>query len=170
MLYYIGVAIIMTAACWRWGDWRNWKAYYPTILYYIIGDLTSYVLFRAHPLWVYQEWVRDNHFVPDLFYAVFVYPSMIILYLSRFPGERRRQAGYMILWIAGYTLFEFVSVQLHFLSYANGWSILHSAVLNIGMFALLRLHQKKPLLTWPISMALALGMLVLFNIPLNSIE
>jgi len=26
-------------AAWKWGDWKNWREYYPTILFFIIGDL-----------------------------------------------------------------------------------------------------------------------------------
>ena len=33
--FQIAVSLAALLAAWRWSDWRNWKKYYPTILYSI---------------------------------------------------------------------------------------------------------------------------------------
>lgn len=39
----------------KWGNWRRWRDYYPTILFFIIGDLLYSCLLYNHQLWAYQE-------------------------------------------------------------------------------------------------------------------
>jgi hypothetical protein len=34
----LDVALFLFAAI-KWGDWRKWRNYYPTILFFMVGDL-----------------------------------------------------------------------------------------------------------------------------------
>lgn len=156
------------AACWKWGDWRNWRRYYPTILYFIIGDLTAYILLYNKPLWIYEGWPY-NHFFPDLYCAVLVYPWMIILFLSHYPDKLKKQIPYILLWAVMFTAFECALNLLNLFSYENKWCIAYSAIFDLLMFPLLRLHFTRPLFVWPISMALAFAVLFVFQVPLGSI-
>lgn len=54
-MYRIIIISLFLLACWKWGNWRNWKEYYPTILYFIIGDLSYKVLFYNKTLWEYRD-------------------------------------------------------------------------------------------------------------------
>lgn len=42
-------AILYILVCLKWGDWRNWRKYYPTILYVIIWDLIFNLLLIITP-------------------------------------------------------------------------------------------------------------------------
>jgi hypothetical protein len=50
MLRLLKSAIWILAA-YKWGDWRNYKKYYPTILFMISGDLVYQFLTYDYPLW-----------------------------------------------------------------------------------------------------------------------
>ncbi|MGX6443955.1 hypothetical protein ACWM35_12135 [Neobacillus sp. K501] len=45
----------MVLAALRWGDRENVVTYYPTILYFILGDLLKNPLLHNHRMWEYQE-------------------------------------------------------------------------------------------------------------------
>ena len=36
--FQIVVTLIIVVIARKWGDWRNWKQYYPTILFFIATD------------------------------------------------------------------------------------------------------------------------------------
>lgn len=38
------LACLFILVCYKWGDWRNWKTYYPTILFLIAGTLFTILL------------------------------------------------------------------------------------------------------------------------------
>lgn len=170
MAYHILISLLFAAACYRWGDWKNWKIYYPTVLYFIIGDMVGYILLHDHPLWLYRGWPRDNHFYPDLYQAVTVYPSIIILYLSHFPRLFKDQIIYLAAWIAGYSLYVYALHRLGLLIYGDGWTIGYDVLFSMIMFSLLRLHHRKPLWVWPVSMALATVFMWFFGFPLATVE
>ena len=54
MFLLILVVFSLTIA-WKYGDWRHWKLYYATSLYWIIGDITCSYLTYNKPLWTYHS-------------------------------------------------------------------------------------------------------------------
>src|SRR5665648_236270 len=46
---------LFVLVCYKWGDWRNWKTYYATILFLIAGDFIYYYVAGAKPLWQYTS-------------------------------------------------------------------------------------------------------------------
>ncbi|WP_338448335.1 hypothetical protein R4Z09_19085 [Niallia oryzisoli] len=41
-------ALLFLLAAMRWGDWLNWRMYYPTILFFIGGDLLKNALLHDY--------------------------------------------------------------------------------------------------------------------------
>ncbi|MCM3728257.1 hypothetical protein M3226_21645 [Neobacillus cucumis] len=81
------VVIFLLAAI-IWGDWRSWRLYYSTILFFIVGDLLKNFLFYNYWLWTYQEtmFAKDilkNHTIINIMIMFIGYPSTIFLYLGR---------------------------------------------------------------------------------------
>jgi len=166
---FIGLIILIIISSflgWKYGDWKNWKLYYPTILYMIIGDISCDILTYRWPLWSYNIMFL-NHISTDLLVIIFLYPSTIILFLTYYPKLIKKQMAYILLWVFIYSLVEYISSVLDGFSYSNGWTLGWSILFNCIMFPLLYLHYKKPLWVWPISMALALLVLYIFKIPLD---
>ncbi|WP_408607027.1 CBO0543 family protein [Anaeromicrobium sediminis] len=153
----------------KWGDLKNWKLYYPTILYFAIGDLAYNFLTCNNPLWIYESPIFTHTF-SDLLVLSIAFPSFVLVFLPHYPDGFMNQIIYIGICVFICSILEYISYSLGYFSYHNGWSIWWSAILYCIAFPLLILHYKKPLLVWPISIVLALGTLLLFDIPLKILK
>ena len=118
------------------------------------------------PLWAFSK-LSYNCQMIDLAIMAFVYPSTAILFLSHYPTEVSKQIKYLVLWVGIYTAIELIGTLVGDFQHFNGWNMYYSILFNITMFPLLRLHYKKPLLVWPISVVLAFLVIWWFRIPLT---
>jgi len=165
----IAIAIVFIYLCFKWGDWRNWKSFYPTILFFIIANLSCDILTYSKPLWLYGGSFWDHTFA-DYFVAFFIYPSVIILFLSNFPKKILKQVWYIIFWIFVMSFLEHIMHINGGIRFQNGWSIGCSILFYLIMFPLLFLNYKKPLLSWFISIVLAFSFMFIFNIPASCLR
>jgi hypothetical protein len=152
--------------CWKWGDWRNWKLYYPTILYLLIGDLVADFLMFEHSLWGFGEFVEKYPFL-DVATMLLFYPTTVILFLTHYPAKPQKQALYILLWVAIYVAAEEIAFYTKGYCYHDGWSIWYSVLFDCVMFPMLALHYKRPLYVWPISAVLCFALLWWFRVPLS---
>jgi hypothetical protein len=157
--------ILSIAVCWKWGDWRHWEKYYPTVLYLLIGDFVVDILMYNKPLWGFGALIERYPFI-DIATMLLIYPSTVILYLTWYPKEFAKKIVYILMWVGIYLAIELISYATGGFCYHSGWTIWYSVLFNAGMFPLLALHYKKPLLVWPISVILCFLMLWWFRIPL----
>ena len=166
----IRIAIIaaFAAICYRWGDWKNWKQYQPAILFAIIGDLIYKVVFHNYTLWKYTGWPNDTF--SNFSYMFFVYPSAIILFLSKFPKTRGKAILYVVLISAVGSAMEWLSCQFGFFAYDHSWNLLHSFWFFIAGFSLIKLHYHHPLLAWPAAFVLLSFVMIVFKVPLAIIK
>jgi hypothetical protein len=167
-LMIAGVAVF---AAWRWGDWRNWKKYYPTILYMIIANFLYNILTYHYPIWKYQKSIFQNHTLTDIFNSFIVFPATLLLYLPNFPQKGiMKKVRYILIWILIYIAAEWILSRLGFFSYYNGWNIMWSAFFNIIMFTMLRVHYKNPLLAWPLSLFIVIFLIWYFDVPIKNLR
>jgi hypothetical protein len=152
-------------ACWKWGDWRNWKEYYSTIQYVYIGSIAYDFLCYGKILWAMGEWSLKFPFI-DLFIMALYCPSTVILFLTFYPKKALFQLLYIALWVLINVAVELIAYLTGGIVYLNGWNLAYSAGFDLLMFPLIILHYKKPLLVWPISAILAFVMIWWFRIPL----
>lgn len=158
-------------AAWKWGDWKNWREYYPTILFFIIGDLLYHFLFYDYfPLWKFNPipfdeklGITGTHI--SLFIMFIKYPCTILLYLGNFPIERLKQFIYIGVWILIYTANELLTHSFGGINHYNGWNEWWSVLFNCAMFSLLALHHYRPLITWLLSFAFILFLWTVFGVP-----
>lgn len=85
-------ASVWIFAMWKWGDWKNWQKYYPTILLFIIGDfIYLYLLSDLYPMWRYNPPEIDKQ--AGLTNTHIALSVMLIKYLplhsSIYPNTRR---------------------------------------------------------------------------------
>lgn len=153
------------AVCWKWGDWRNWRLYYPTILYLMVGNLVCDYLLHGRQMWGFGKFI-DAYPVLSLAVMLLLYPATVILYLTFLPKPAGRQALYVLLWVGIYTAIEMLAYLTGGFCYHSCWNIWLSLAFNAIMFPLLLLHYKKPLLVWPLSAAICFLFLWWFGIPL----
>lgn len=163
---FAAFGIVCTIICWRNGDWKKWKEYYPTILYFYIGDLVVDYLSVHKQLWAFNG-LSGELAILDLAIMALIYPSTTILFLSHYPTKVSKQIRHITLWVGIYTALELTGTLIGDFEHFNGWNMYYSILFNMIMFPLLRLHYKKPLWVWPISIALAFIVLWWFGIPLT---
>lgn len=158
------IAVLWIIIAYKWGDWRNWRRYYPTMLFMGMGDLISCLVFAEKPLWKFQT----DFLVPsltELFVIFTIFFSTILIFLSKFPKKLSNQILWTILWILIYTVKEFLTSLINMFTYHNGWTIWWSALFNIIVFPLLILHQKNPIFAWLIALAFLFITMHIFNVP-----
>ncbi len=84
------IALIFILLSLKWGDWKNWRLYYPTILMYIIATLSSNLLTYKKELCIIRGsfW---NDILANYFIACVIFPCIIVIYsryASRGEGTR----------------------------------------------------------------------------------
>jgi len=169
MLIFILLFIAILIA-WRWGDWRNWKLYYPTVLYMILGDLSYIIISNTKPLWQYESPIFSRHFVEALIVFV-VFPCTCLVFLPFYAKvSKSKKIIYILFWALLYTSVEALSLRLGYFSHHNGWNLYWSFSFNCIMFPLLLLHFKKPLWVWPVSITLAFLTVLYFDIPFGILK
>ncbi|MBM6616343.1 CBO0543 family protein [Bacillus suaedaesalsae] len=164
-------ALVWFVALWKWGDWKNWEKYYPTILFFFLGDLLyQYFLSDLYPMWKYNpQGVDENigltHTHVFISIMLIKYPATILIYLSKFPSKRLKQLGWILLWLLIYLVNELGDRSLHLITYHNGWGFSWSILFNIVMFSLLKLHFHRPILTWLFSIVFIILLWNIFDVP-----
>lgn len=165
--FHVIESILSVLIAWKWGDWRNWRLYYSTILYMIVGDFT-YIIARAdRPLWKFESPLFSYTFI-ELLIAFICYPSTCLVFwglYTKVKKDKKKVTALLLFAACLYTSFEWLSHHFGFISYYYGWSLYWSFLFNLIMFPLILLHFKKPLLVWPLSAALALIMMYFFKLP-----
>lgn len=161
--------LIWILLAYKWSDWRNWKSYYPTILFFIVGDVIYYFVAYNHPLWETTSTMLGVTFTA-LLMCVTVWPSSTLLYLTHFPlVGKLKKTLYILIWVVIFTLVELVCSWFGNFKYSNGWNIWWSILFDIVLFPLLKIHHEKPPIAW--ALAFILGTTVIYYfIPLSSIK
>jgi hypothetical protein len=172
--FHIILSLLSIVIAWKWGDWRNWKLYYPTILYMILGDLSYIIATSNRPLWQYESQIFKGEF-SEFVIAFVAFPSTCLVFFACYSkvvkSEKIVYVPLFFLFSASlYTSIEWLSYRLGFFSYHNGWNIYWSFAFNCMMFPLLLLHYKKPLLVWLPSIILAVLLIYFFNLPFHIIK
>ncbi|MDQ0201884.1 CBO0543 family protein [Neobacillus ginsengisoli] len=170
-MFNILVTVIDVFVAWRWGDWRNWTKYQATILYTIVFDLLYNFLTYNHSLWKYEPTTLfPNHTTMSLLVMFVAYPSVLLVYLGRYPFGWIKQILWIGFWVFLWSALEFVSLSLGQFSYYNGWNFMWSVLFDITFFSMARLHYKKPLLCFALSVVAPVILLWLFKVPISNMK
>ncbi len=157
------LGIMSIGACYKWGDWKHWELYYPTLLFYNIGALTENIITNNKSLWLfYGSYSIDR--LADYIFGFLIFPCIIIIFLSRYPKGILKQILFMLGFIVFMSFVELILYYIGELKYYNGWNIGWSILLYIGVFPLLKLHYKKPLLAMLVLVILTIGGSIYFGI------
>jgi hypothetical protein len=169
-------ACIYTLAAWKWGDWRNWKEYYPTILFYILGDLLYQFLFFNYSMWEFHPVLVDNdvpgqHTFTDILLACTKYPATILIFLYHFPKKRPSSIlVYLLFWVGLYAFNEWISLSFGLIDHHHGWNFGWSILFNFVMFSILRVHHHRPLFALILSIIFAVLLWSALQVPLDILK
>lgn len=156
---------------WRWGDWKNWKKYYSTILFLMLGSFYYIAIYHNYPLWRYEPLPPLNHILSNstliaLSINFIVFPCTTIIYLGNYPHGKEKYL-YVAMWIGLYILIETIMFFVHGITYHNGWNLAWSFVFNIVLFSTIRFHFLRPWLGWVSGLVFGLFFAFVFGFPIN---
>ncbi|CAG7639116.1 hypothetical protein PAESOLCIP111_04011 [Paenibacillus solanacearum] len=166
MAEVIGVSSWLIAG-WLWGDWRNWRKYHETILYMLLGDTLYYYISIDKRLWSIMPQPPFQTELMALLGEFVVFTCAMLIYLGRFPNRVGRGWLWVLFWIGLFTANEALLLRTGTFAYKNEWSLVDSLFFCLMMFPMLRLHHKKPLLAYGISVLLAAAYIYLYDIPVR---
>lgn len=165
LLFRIGLLAAFLLAAWRWGDWRRWRLYYPTMLFAAVVNLAAAYISYHHPLWDFNsDAYVGSETVVEMLNSLIALPAVTFAFLGRYPAAGLvRQARYILAWVVIFAAAETADSLLGGISYFNGWSLAHSVAFDCVMFPLLRLHHTRPLAAWLATLAVGAVIIAAFG-------
>jgi hypothetical protein len=161
-LYLIAVVI--------WGDWRNWKQYYPTILFFIMGDFLYNFLLYNKSMWLFHDILLPNHTMITILAMIVSYSATVLIYLGRFPKGWKKRFLWFLVWSGIFLSFEYINSKLGFITYHNGWNMWWSVLFTGIIFIILPIHHKRPLLAWLFSIIIIISLLNIFDVKVSDMK
>lgn len=171
--FRLGLPFISLLAAWRFGDWRNWKNYYPTILFLISVDFGMSIFTYRYPLWTFEKSLLvPNHTITDFFITFLGLSPVVFIFLSKYPYKSRFiwQIFYGICWVLLSTGIESLFKAADLITYHHGWSFWWSIIVWIFMFFGLRIHFSKPYWAWLLCIACIIFIKIYFHIPIQNMR
>lgn len=113
----------------KWGKWKNWKQYYPTVLFMVVGNLLYSFLFKDYPLWrfehTFEERLLPTRMSIDLLKTFTSFPILAFTFLSLFPEERNlvKILLHILTWTFLFCVIELISKSLGMITYHHGWNM-----------------------------------------------
>lgn len=167
---YIFINIMYLFASYKWGDWRNWTDYYPTILFFIIGDFIYNFLLYEKSMWLFHDFLLPNHTMITLLAMVATYSATVLIYLGRFPSGWIKRTLWFVFWSAIFLVSEYFNYKFGFITYHNGWNFGWSVLFTAIIFLILPIHHKSPMLAWLFSTVIIVSLLLIFNVKISDMK
>lgn len=164
---HIAIALWSVLASWRSWNWNNFHEFHTTILYMSLTNLFYLFLTVGYPLWIIQPDAGLPLSLTNSLYTFIIFPCTVILYLSRYPKSAKWQIFHNIKWIIIYIGVEWIGSIFDRISYDHEWNLAWSFLFVIVMFPMLRLHYKKPIMAYLLSIVIIIVILYYFQVPWN---
>ncbi|PFA69349.1 hypothetical protein CN378_03980 [Bacillus sp. AFS015802] len=161
---------------WRFGNWKKFYSYYPTLLFFIIGDLLSQFLLFNYSMWEFRpatplgDSLHLNHTIISLSKMAVQYTVTIAIFIGRLPSSTSGKLYWILLWTGVYGLTEGISHVLGMMTYHNGWHYGWDILFNLMMFTVLIIHHKNPILGWVISFPIILFLFIYLDVPYSALK
>lgn len=167
---YILINTLYLVAGFIWGDWKNWKNYYPTILFFIMGDFLYNFLLYNNPMWIFHDLILPNHTMITILAMVISYATTVLIYIGNFPKEWKKRILWFLLWSGLFFSIEYINSKFGFITYHNGWNIWWSTLFTAIIFLILPIHHKRPLLAWILSIVIMISLLIIFDVKISDMK
>jgi hypothetical protein len=155
----------------KYGD-RDWKKYYPSMLFAALGNALYEILCYKYQLWRMEPNGVGYSMIPMLLLILIGMPLSTWVYLSKYPSKSSIyiKGIYLSFFIFVFIVLEYISVKMGAISYHHGWSLWWSFLFVVVMFIVLRLHFTKPILAIIISIPFAIILCMVFNVTLEKMK
>jgi hypothetical protein len=158
------IGLLLIAASLIWAKWKEWQNYYPTMMYIVASNLLyKYFALSKFHLWEFssQDFFFKSHIGIFLWHIFIINTLFTFIYLSNFPeGQLRKKCFYILKWVALFIAVEVALLKFNQVSYYHGWNLGWTALFDLTMFIMLRLHYKKPI--WAIILSIIFTLFYLF--------
>jgi xanthine/uracil permease len=167
LLLRVVLCLTLVFFCWKFGDLKNWRIFYPTILYLVVNNLL-YIFFvkEKYSLWKLQPDFLLNHTFSVLIQTFIILPCIVILFLSHLPKNRKNQIIHLIISAAILVGIETIMFFAGKITYHNGWNYWWSVAFNFLWVIMLRFHYFNPIPAWVVSFLITAFFIIYFQIPL----
>ncbi|MEH7014505.1 CBO0543 family protein [Neobacillus niacini] len=169
------VAIVLSLswiiAAMKFGD-RDWRKYYPSMLFAALGNALYEVLCYKYQLWTMEPNGVVYSIIPMLLLILVGMPLSTWVFLSKYPYKLSiyKKGTYISFFIFVFIVLEYVSVRLGAISYQNGWNLGWSFLFVIVMFIVIRVHFSRPILALIISIPFSLILCMIFEVTLEKMK
>lgn len=158
----LGLAVLLASL--KWGNWKEWQKYYPTMLYIVATNLL-YKFFALSKFHLWKLSSRDfffyNHLQVFLWHILIINTLITLMYLSNFPEQAmKKKIVYVLSWVTLLIVLECLLLRFDHINYFHGWHLGWTLFFDVCMFLMLRLHYKKPL--WAIVLTILNTLFYLF--------
>ncbi len=162
---HVAFTVWAIIASWRWWSWENFHKFHATILYKSAMNLLYLFFTAGYPLWRVHPDLGLPFSIIDMLYTFIIFPCTVILYLSRYPATLKKKIYHNVKWIAIYFGLEWIGSIFDRITYDHGWNLWWSLVFVIIMFPMLRLHYKRPLLAYLLTILYIVLIFYYFQVP-----
>lgn len=165
------LSITLILVCYFRKDWKKIHTYHLTVMYIIICDLLYNLLCHRKPLWRYTPDIFQHYpIIVDILHSFVNLPVLALFYLANYPFEGNNviQSKYIIKWIICSFLVELVFLYFKRIELINGYEVWMEIPFYSTMFVMLRLHHKRPFLSYFLSVLIVIFLLFVFKIPLRA--
>ncbi|RSD28514.1 hypothetical protein EJA10_05380 [Mesobacillus subterraneus] len=171
-MYLLVVMVVYIFLAKRFVNWRRWREYYPTIQFYIICNLLYNFLFYQHTLWKYRAVTVDwlNHTLIEISFTFFIVPVVLMIYLEYYPKGKVRGVLYLLVWVAYFSVIEYLFEAKGLFIYENGRNGWWSVLFNIITFIIIKIHFKNALAAILISIPIIAVLLMFFHPALHDLK
>lgn len=153
-------------AAWKWGDWQNWRKYYPSMLFVMVVNLSASYITYHYPLWIFNDdFLVSTEMTVEFLNTYVNLPATALVYLTKFPADGLgKKLSYISCWVLLYGLLELIDNKIiGGISYANGWAWPYSVLFDLAMFLIIWTHHVKPLWGWGMAVTTAIVILTTFG-------
>lgn len=164
---HLALTLLMVVFVWWMGAWKEWQKYHTTMMYFALGNVTYNFLTANYFLWKMKPDFFPNHSLTEMAYTFIVFPATSLLFLYNYPTTTKKKFWHYIRWIGVFILVEWFFTTNDRMVYQHGWNLMWSAIFDVSMFPMLRLHYKRPLLAYGFSTVLCVFWIWMFKVPVN---
>ncbi|WP_235846999.1 CBO0543 family protein [Neobacillus soli] len=167
----IVLSISWTIAAIKYGD-RDWRKYYPSMLFSALGNALYEILCYKFQLWQMEPNGLGFTIIPMLLLILVGMPLSTWVFLSKYPYNSGiyNKGIYVLIFILLFIALEFISVKLGAITYHHGWNLGWSLSFVTVMFMVIRLHYTKPILALIISLPFTLILCMIFEVTLDKMK
>ncbi|WP_113930420.1 CBO0543 family protein [Bacillus sp. P14.5] len=168
-MYLLLVMAVWTLFSYKFINWTRVKEQYPTVLFFIVINMTYNAIYSEHLLWAFRGITADwlNHTIINLFFTFYICPATLIIFLQRLPDRNYAKASYIIIWIVFYTILEALFAHKGMFVYGDAWNSWQNIWLNTLLFLAILIHYRRPAAALILTVPAAVLFYIFFPVPLS---